>query len=67
MTLYHDNITIDASRDDCRIVIQLDENCEFWFDADCVAEVITKLSNHKRHPRVQELFEHIGRIVRCAP
>jgi hypothetical protein len=61
---HHSNIHVDAAADDCRIVVQLDENCQLTIDSDTIGEFIEKLAPHRRHPRVAELFERLGRIGR---
>jgi hypothetical protein len=59
----HDNIRINDSPDDCRVVIDLDLDCAFCLDTDCVGEIVEKLSHHSLHPRVRKLFQRIAGIV----
>jgi hypothetical protein len=59
----HSNIHVDSSRDDCRVVIDLSEDCQLSIDTDTIGEFIEKLVPHKRHARVAELLDRIREIV----
>jgi hypothetical protein len=61
MIRHHDNISVAADADCCQVIIQIDEDRQLSIDTYCVAEFIDKLSEHRRHPRVAEMFERIAK------